>query len=299
MNAEVPEGASSETEHHDSSSSEHEESKSTRSDKQRVPSSNGHSPTVIAAPKEKSSLSTSSNSSSMRSSPVARTPPDTPTPQHSSTAPSLPTGAITPLPCHIPLHPPPAPSHHVTPYPSPAIYATLEQAYRHQRLCKEELHNDPLPPAPPSPAPALPINLSLHQGMMFGLPPNVVGAPPTGPSKSQTPVIQPPQRSVSPQCSSCSYTAQEQKRIHVLLQKIITDNKVNAENQMLFQRQMMAHLNCITYTLQGLQSLQGVAARVSPLTPPDSSKRYSFSESHSNGEDNDAGSPVSPVRDLN
>ena len=259
MNAEVPEGVSSETDHHDSSSSsEHEESKSShgRSEKQRVPSANGHS-TVIAAPKEKSSLSVSSSSSSMRSSPVMRSPPHTP---------------------HMPPHP--APTRSQTPY-THSMYVAIENAYR-QRIYKEEMDLQPVP------SPALPMNLSIHQGMMYTHPTHTSLVPPS--SKSQTPVIQPPQRSVSPQCTHCSQTLQEQRRINALLQKIVSDNKANSENQLLFQRQMLAHLNCITYTLQGLAT-----QRFSP-----DSKRYSSSESHSNPEDNDAGSPLtaSPIRDL-
>ncbi|OQR70737.1 hypothetical protein BIW11_11433 [Tropilaelaps mercedesae] len=121
------------------------------------------------------------------------------------------------------------------------------------------VHNSTPVQTPPQPVPvlpasfphALPSHLSLNPAMLFGLSGSV-------PAQLQPRVRTPPapakvRPSTPPgSCNNCSQTAAEQKKIHSVLQKVIADQKAAQQSQLMFQREILAHLNMITYSIQTL-----------------------------------------------
>lgn len=98
---------------------------------------------------------------------------------------------------------------------------------------------------------ALPSHLSLNPAVLFGL---SSGSLPTQlQPRAKTPPAPKARPSTPPvNCNSCSQTAAEQKKIHSVLQKVIADQKATQESQLMFQREILAHLNMITYSIQTL-----------------------------------------------
>lgn len=95
--------------------------------------------------------------------------------------------------------------------------------------------------------------------MLFGMANPLVQLPPMKPSQAP-----------KANCNSCTQTATEQKKIHNILQRVIADQKAAQEAQLLFQREILAHLNMITYSIQTLAAQFAFGPKKEALHSPQS-----------------------------